>query len=51
MSFLRRIIEGVIRVGAPHRRERLTAKNLRDRCGLNKEQADELIRLLYAQRD
>lgn len=46
MSFLRKFV-GMVRVGRPPRREKITAKNLVDRCGLTKEQAVELIKLLY----
>ncbi|KAG9316418.1 P-loop containing nucleoside triphosphate hydrolase protein [Chiua virens] len=46
MQFLR-ILVGMVRVGNPPRREKITIKNLMDRCGLSKEQADELVKLLY----
>jgi len=47
MTFLRRIIVGMITVGRPSRRERLGVKTLKDSCGLTKEQAKELKSLLY----
>ena len=46
MSFLKKLV-GIVKVGSPPRKEKLTAKNLMDRCGLTKVQAEELIRLLY----
>ena len=46
MSFLKRLV-GIVRVGSPPRKEKLTVKSLKDRCGLTKEQAEELIQLLY----
>jgi len=50
MTFLRRIIVGMITVGRPSRRERLGVKTLKDSCGLTKEQAKELNGLFYGQR-
>ena len=45
MAFLRRLVE---MVGHPQRKEKkVTVKNLVDRCGLTKEQATELIKMLY----
>ncbi|KAF8135648.1 hypothetical protein EV363DRAFT_802302 [Boletus edulis] len=49
MSFLRKLV-GMVRIGHPPRKEKLTVKNLMDRCGLTKEQAGELIKLLYETR-
>ncbi|KAF8557992.1 hypothetical protein OG21DRAFT_1504664 [Imleria badia] len=46
MSFLRKLV-GMVRVGHPPKREKITIKHLMDRCGLTKAQAVELIKLLY----
>lgn len=46
MSFLRRLV-GMVRVGHPPRRAKITAKSLTKRCGLSEPQAEELIKMLY----
>jgi len=47
MSFLKKLVVGIVKVGSPPKKGRLTVKNLMDRCGLTKDQAEELIKLLY----
>ena len=44
MSSLKNLV-GIARVGSPPRK--LTVNNLMDRCGLTKDQSEELIKLLY----
>ena len=46
MSFLKRLV-GIVRAGSSSKKERISVKSLMDRCGLTKEQADELIKLLH----
>lgn len=47
MSFLKKLV-GLVRVGNPAKRDKITIKSLMDRCGLTKEQAEELTKLLYS---
>lgn len=47
MSFLKRLV-GIVRIGSSSKREKISAKSLMDRCGLTREQAEELIKLLRA---
>ncbi|KAI9572112.1 P-loop containing nucleoside triphosphate hydrolase protein [Boletus coccyginus] len=47
MSFLKKLV-GLVRVQRhPPRKEKITVRSLVERCGLTKEQAEELIKLLY----
>lgn len=46
MSFLRKLV-GMIKVGNPAKKEKITIKNLMSRCELSKVQAEELHKLLY----
>ena len=46
-SLKKKKLVGFVRAGDPPRKDRLIVKNLMDRCGLTKEQAEELSELLY----
>lgn len=48
MSFLKRIV-GIVRVGGSSKKDKVSAKNLMDRCGLTRAQADELIKVIRGQ--
>lgn len=48
MLLLKKLV-GMVKVGNPPKKEKITVKNLMGRCGLTQEQAEDLTKLLYTQ--